>query len=200
MPVESWTQISQTLDVGDAWGIGVLVTDDDGYASSATVTVQVTLPDGTTTTPAATEDPTGAYLAEHTLTLPGRHLAVVTVSGTVVGVVPSTVWAAEVTAGGVPDMSEVRAYLGDTSEDDATIADALAAETAAQRARCRIPAVYPADLAQALKRRVARNLAARAVPVASFTSFEGGGTSSRVPTRDAEISRLEGPYAKRVFG
>jgi len=100
----------------------------------------------------------------------------------------------------VPDLDAVTAYLGETSAADEDIQDALDAETAAQAARCRIPQVYPADLAQALKRRVARNLAARSVPVATFTSFEGGGTSARVPTVDAEIARLEAPYRRRTVG
>ena len=65
---------------------------------------------------------------------------------------------------------------------------------------CRIPAAYPADLGEALCRRVARNLAARSVPVASFSAFEGGGTVTRVPQRDAEVARLEGPYRRLVVG
>jgi hypothetical protein len=199
---EATTSQSQTLDVGDVWEIGVVTLDDDGTPVAATVAVTITTPAGGTATPTAEEeDDTGYYLAEYTTLAAGRHLAVVTVSGTVVGVVPFTAWAQSgTTAAGMPTLSTVKAYLGDTSWSDAEITDALNAETAAQRARCRVPAVYTDDLAQALQRRVARNLAARAVPVATFTSFEGGTTSARVPQLDAEITRFEAPYRRRSFG
>lgn len=63
-----------------------------------------------------------------------------------------------------------------------------------------MPAAYPADLREALLRRVARNLAARAVPVASFTAFDGGATSTRVPGRDPEVRRLEAPHLRLSVG
>lgn len=98
----------------------------------------------------------------------------------------------------VPDLAAVKAYLGvDHTWSDADIADALAAETAAQSRRCLVTP-YEVDLGQALKRRVARNLAARAVQVTTYTSFEGGASTQRVPTRDPEINRLEGPFIKAV--
>lgn len=205
MPVGATTETSQTLDVGDVWEIGVACTDADGDFTAATITVQVTTPTGAVTAPTAVDDgATGYYLAQHTITEAGRHLAVVTASGTVVGVVPFTAWAQNPTpADGMPNAGDALTYLnsmGETSATDADIADALTAEAAAQRARCRIPAVYPPDLRQALLRRVARNLAARSVPIATFTSFEGGGTSSRVPSLDAEVARFEGPYRRRVVG
>lgn len=97
------------------------------------------------------------------------------------------------------DLAACKEYLGtDISWTDPEISGALLAETAAQAARCKLPTVMTDDLAEALKRRVARNLAARAVPVASFTSFDGGATSTRVPTNDPEIARLEAPYRKLV--
>ena len=201
MTVLATTDQSVSLDVGDVWLLGVLALDDDEAPTSATVAVTVTTPSGSTTSPAAVEDGTGYYLAEYTAAAAGRHLAVVSVSGAVVGVVPFTAWAqSPTTAAGMPSLATVKAYLGDTSWTDAEITDALAAESSAQRARCRVPAVYPDDLAQALKRRVARNLAARAVPIATFTSFEGGGTSARVPQLDAEIQRFEAPYRRRKVG
>lgn len=100
-----------------------------------------------------------------------------------------------------PTLPEVKSYLGsDHSWTDAEINDALTAETAAQARRCKVPDPYPSDLGQALKRRCARNLAARNVPVVQFTSFEGGGSTARVPKLDAEIARFEGPFAKRKVG
>lgn len=101
-----------------------------------------------------------------------------------------------------PTVSDVRDYLGDTSATDDEIADALAAETASQDRACRVPddPDYPADLGQALKRRVARNLAARLVPIAQMTTFDGGVSSARVPFRDAEVSRLESPWRRVTVG
>ena len=94
---------------------------------------------------------------------------------------------------------DVKAYLGDTSVPDAELELIIAAEQAAQARVCRIDNYGP-DLVEALKRRVARNIAARNIPVAQFTSFEGGTTSSSVPRRDPEVTRLEAPYRRLVVG
>jgi hypothetical protein len=199
--VNPYTEQSQTLDVGDEWVISVAILDDDGDPTDATVGIIVTTPSGSTSSPTVTEDETGLYTATYTIAAEGRHLAVATSSGDVVGVCPFTAWAASPTdADAMPDVAEVSLYLGDHSWSSDVLTSVLAAEASAQRARCKVPAVYPADLREALLRRVARNLAARAVPVATFTSFEGGGTSARVPMVDAEIARLEGPYRKRRVG
>ena len=99
----------------------------------------------------------------------------------------------------VPTAADADEYLGEHSWPYNNVVDALAAEVAAQAARCRVDP-YTDDLREACLRRVARNLAARSVPVATFTSFEGGGTSARVPSTDPEVSRLEGPYRRMVVG
>jgi hypothetical protein len=199
--VTAVSEQSATLDVGDEWLIVVATSDDDGLPQTATVVAAITTPSGVTSTPTVTEDDTDAtYTARFTVTEAGRHLAVASASGDVVGVVPFTMWAADPAVSAFPDVDAVTLYLGDTSWSQAEISSALTAEAAAQRARCRIPAAYPADLAEALKRRVARNLAARAVPVATFTSFDGQATSQRVPMLDAEILRLEAPYRRRTVG
>lgn len=201
MPVHATTETSVDLEVGDEWLIGVQVVDDDDTPASATVAVAVTTPNGGSATPTAVQDGTGNYLARTTLALAGRYVATVTVSGTVVGVVPFTAWAGTTTpASGMPTVTELADYLGDTSHDTPTLTAALAAEAAAQRARCKVPAVYPADLREALLRRVARNLAARSVPVASVSAFDGGVTSTRVPTSDPEVRRLEAPYRRLAVG
>lgn len=201
MPAHATTDTSVDLEVGDEWLIGVQVVDDDGTPITATVAVAVTTPNGGTVTPTAVEDATGEYLARTTLALAGRYVATVTVSGAAVGVVPFTAYAGTTTpASGMPTTAEVLDYLGDTSHDTDTLTAALAAEAAAQRARCNVPAVYPADLREALLRRVARNLAARSVPVASFSAFDGGVTSTRVPGHDPEVRRLEAPYRRMVVG
>jgi hypothetical protein len=189
------------LDIGDEWYIDTVTTDDDGYATTATVVVTVTDPAGAVTTPPVVEDPAGFHRARPVVGAAGRWLAVAVASGGAVGAVPFTAWVETTTAAaGMPTVAQVQTYLGDTSYTVAEITDALTAEAAAQRARCRVT-TYTDDLAQALKRRVSRNLAARSVPLATFTSFEGGGgAATRVPMLDAEIVRLEAPYRRLVVG
>jgi hypothetical protein len=183
--------------VGDTLRAWVMVTDTDGTGAAAdSVTVAVELPDGSADTGTATaQAQVGLYECTYDLAQSGLTSVVITVTSADFGDdVIAIVLHVRATSGTAVDLEAVKAYLGDTSQSDGEILDALESETAAQAARCRIPSDYPPDLAQALKRRVARNLAARAVPVASYTTFEGGGTANRVPKHDAEIARLEAPY------
>lgn len=183
------------LEVGDVWEISLTV------ETGATVAVVVTDPSGTTSSPTPVEAD-----GEVTISVPlpeeGRYLAVVTVTTDGVPDVEAFTVYAETPGGTVPGLAEVKAYLstgGGTSAEDDVIQGALTAEMRAQSRVCNIPSTYPEDLGEALMRRVARNLAARAVPVAQITSFDGGQQSSRVPTRDPEIIRLEGPFRKAVL-
>lgn len=101
-----------------------------------------------------------------------------------------------------PDLEAVKAYLGTGSSSwtDDELAAALAAETAAQAAVCRMPedgAAWPADLAEALLRRVAVNLAVRGLPLGlQSTVTEAAIGISRVGGGDREIDRLEAPYRR----
>lgn len=113
-----------------------------------------------------------------------------------------------------PDIDTVLTYLGETDSDDerkATIEAALATEIVAQRKVVRAsafgtdpesplpPVAYPADLAEAVCRRVARNIALRNVPLAVLQSdAEGGPTAT--PGKDPEIRRLEGPHRRLPSG
>lgn len=101
-----------------------------------------------------------------------------------------------------PTAGDVEAYLGDTSYTTEEITAALAAEQAAQAARCRVPAddaTWPADLTEALKRRVARNLALRNLPLAQLEGdADLGGITPRVV--DGEVRRLEAPWRKVMLG
>lgn len=193
------------VEHADLWLIGSVVplawrvTDRDGEPASPTaVTLTVTLEGGSPETPTTTEPTTGEILAAYRPTVPGNYTARLVLNGQHAGasedrfiVVAADPWALTV--------AQLRTYLVDTSATDAEIGDALDAERHAQAARCRIEP-YPLDLLQALKRRVARNLAARRVPVATFTAFDGGQTSQRVPAHDAEIRRLESKYRRRPIG
>jgi hypothetical protein len=104
-----------------------------------------------------------------------------------------------------PDLLAVTAYLGDShSWEPDQIAEALAAETAAQARACRIPVEdgpYPADLDEALCRRVAHNLALRALPLGVQANVSDMAVqTTRVGGMDAEVRRLEGPHRKVLFG
>jgi hypothetical protein len=102
----------------------------------------------------------------------------------------------------VPTEQEVADYLGATSATTEEIADAYAAEKADQANRCRVPAdngTWPASLAQALKRRVARNLALRGLPIAVLQGDAEGG-STILPGSDPEVRRFEAPHRKVTFG
>jgi hypothetical protein len=109
-----------------------------------------------------------------------------------------------------PSLANVKAYLGtDHSWSDDEISSALTAETVSQAKRCTIPAdpdpeapvAYPADLAEALCRRVAHNLALRGLPLGlQSTVTEMGASNARVGGIDAETRRLEGPYRRLGVG
>lgn len=95
---------------------------------------------------------------------------------------------------------EIRDYAGVSvaQHTDEVIQDAIAAESAAQGRACKIPAgEMPADLLQALKRRVVRNLAMRALPLGVQADETGG---IRLGSNDPEIRRLEGPHRTRRVG
>lgn len=104
-----------------------------------------------------------------------------------------------------PTILSVKTYLGDDhswSDDDLT--GALIAEKAAQSRRCRVPiddAPWPADLAEALYRRIASNLANRALPLGvSTTLSDMNAATTRVGGLDREVRRLEAPYRKVSVG
>lgn len=103
-----------------------------------------------------------------------------------------------------PGVPEIHDYMGSTSDTWTTdeIVSALAAESAAQAHRCRVPAddaEWPADLAEALCRRVLVNLSMRSKPLALESSISEVGVGfARVGGRDPEVSRLEAPYRRVV--
>lgn len=100
----------------------------------------------------------------------------------------------------VPTLPDVKAYMGQTatSYPDASLVSALAAETAAQGRVCRVESAnYPADLAEALLRRVVRNLAMRRLPLGVMADEMG---STRLGSSDPEVRRLESPFRKRFVG
>lgn len=111
-----------------------------------------------------------------------------------------------------PALADVKAYLGDQNVwEDAEISAALAAEVSAQTRVVRLPADpdpppdplpdYPADLAEALCRRVAHNLAVRGLPLGvSVDLTDVAVATTRVGGTDAEVRRLEAPWRRLVVG
>jgi len=104
-----------------------------------------------------------------------------------------------------PTFVTVKAYLGtDHSWTDGDLAGALAAEKQAQAKRCRTPpddSVWPADLVEALMRRVAANLANRSLPLGVSTVLSDmNAATTRVGGLDREVRRLEAPYRKAAIG
>lgn len=99
-----------------------------------------------------------------------------------------------------PTVEDIQAYLSfdEGSWDADEISSAYAAEKAAQANICLVPAddaEWPADLAEALGRRVAANLAVRSLPLGYSASMsEMAIATSRVGGGDREVERLEAPY------
>lgn len=188
-------------DVGDEILVGHESHNLDGeLEDSDTVVLTVTLPDLTTEQPAVANPPesTGQYLVSYTLEQAGRYVFSWQTTN------PNTASAAAVDVRGIgalPVLQDVKDYLEDAvdSWSDAQLTEVLAAETAAQSKVCRIRAYYPADLREALLRRVARNLALRALPLAVLQGDSEEGNLV-LPGRDPEVRRLEGPHRKVVVG
>jgi hypothetical protein len=100
----------------------------------------------------------------------------------------------------VPTLAQVRAWVqvSATTITDEQLQQVIDAELSNQARLCRVPDDgYPPDLAQALYRRVGRELAAKSIPT-GLTDGEFG--PARLPMFDAEIERLEGPRRVVVFG
>lgn len=200
MTVEALTPTSDLLPVNGRWVIAVQVTDDDGRLVDAAPVVTVTLPAGSTATPTVETVEQGVYRAAYEVVTTGRYVARAVSSG--YGAADFAVYVTATTAGtGMPDADDVAAYMGTSAASWETeeIQDALDAESAAQRSRCRVGAVYPADLRQALLRRVVRNLALRSLPLAVLRGDAEGGDTI-LPGADPEVRRLEAPFRKLAVG
>lgn len=106
---------------------------------------------------------------------------------------------------GPPDVDDVTEYLGvNSSASPEVVEGAWRAEKSAQRSVCRVPAddaEWPDALREALCRRVAHNLALRALPLGVQSAITDSAiATTRVGGTDAEVKRLEAPHRKRVVG
>jgi hypothetical protein len=194
---------SAELQINGRWVIDVAVLDDDGRFVSPDVTVVITStsPADDVSTPTVERLTSGVYRATALVTLPGRYIA--TVSAVGYGAVSFTAFVTDVTtADGMPTVQDVRDYAEDNigSWTDPQIQEVLDSEAVQQRRRLTVGAVYPADVAEALKRRVVRalNLRSKTMPTDFSSGFDGEG-SSFIPFNDPEIKRLEAPYRKVVL-
>lgn len=104
-----------------------------------------------------------------------------------------------------PTVAEVRAWCGVAVNvlADEALTIVIDAETELQAARvCGLPDTYPAELPsslyQALMRRIARQLAARGVPLGVTGADEYGPVV--LPSYDTEIERLEAPWRSIPVG
>lgn len=198
--IASFTAPSVLLGYGEMWAFCVETRDASGYRSSAvTPALTVTLPDASTVAPVFTLTSTGMWMATYTVLASGRFLAH---ASTPEDAVDFSAYVAGATANAaLPDVTACRAFDPENLRNrvDADVQDALDAEAAAQRAKCTIRATYPADLAEALKRRVQVNLAMRPVPLAMATGDADAGPTM-LPTNDPMVRRLEGPYRRRTVG
>jgi hypothetical protein len=103
-----------------------------------------------------------------------------------------------------PPLDDVRAWIRvpATLIPDAQLQQVIDAEALIQARLCRLPedpAALTPDLVQAIYRRVAREVAARGVPLGMMGGDSEYGTA-RLSRFDAEIERLEGPNRKVVVG
>lgn len=110
-----------------------------------------------------------------------------------------------------PTTDEVRAWcsLARTSLSDEQLQQVIDAELQNQGAYCRMPRLpdnvpdpdgYPPMLAQALYRRVGREVASRGVPLGLIGDPASEAGMQRLAQFDAEIERIEGPARLVVFG
>lgn len=193
--------------MADRYALGALVpltfnvTDADGQlADAGAVTLTVTRPDGSTTSPTLDHPSVGVYQYDLQTPIPGRYTARFVATGANAG---STEDVFDVTAAALGHVTvvDVSDYLRDGAAAWTTqeLAETLAAEQAAQAARCRIDP-YTADLREAVLRRVQRNLALRPLPLAVLQGDAEAGSSTVLPGADPEVRRLEGPYRRRRVG
>jgi hypothetical protein len=107
--------------------------------------------------------------------------------------------------GAIPDLETVRAYVRvpATTLSDADLERMRLACLDDQAARCawdtETPDAYPESLAQALLRRVQREIAARNLPL-GMVGLEAEYGPSRIPSFDALVEHHENGYRRAVLG
>ena len=100
-----------------------------------------------------------------------------------------------------PPLEDVRGWIRvpATVLDDQQLQTVIDAESILQARLCTVSDPLTADLVQAIYRRVAREVAARGIPLGMLGADAEYGTA-RLGRWDAEIERLEGPNRRFTFG
>lgn len=197
MTIRALSSDSVSRVVGDLWEMLVDVRDADGELYGAVPVVTVTLPGGSTATPTVETITTGVYRTTYVPASSGRYVASATAAGYGLVYFAAQVSAAT-PASDLPTVDGYREYVDDSggSWSDERIERALNTETSAQRAVCRVGAVYPPDLIEAVYRRIQRNLTMLGQPGVQISD---SGDPVFTPTNDPEVRRLERPYRKLVM-
>lgn len=181
--------VESTVTAGQRWELAVVFTSDDDVVPTYAVT------GAGTASGVLEEDERCRWVAYVPTSAPGWYMAVITAGDDVLNL---ACYAEPVVATDArPTVDDVERYLVETSWTADEIQDALDAEEADQRRRCRTAPTYPKSLFRALVRRTARALAVQAVLLGLQDSE---GFVRRIPVWDGEIRRYEGPYRKVVLG
>lgn len=198
MTVTAVSTTSATLVLGQQWLLDVSVTDVDGCPVADTVVFSVTDPEQADTTSSTETVETGRYRTVVTPVTEGRYVAVA--AGAAYGAAAFTAWVQAVSdAVDFPDVTELDSYLGTNGATTDELQEALDAQGAAQRADCRIPPVYGADLRSALLRRCARHLALKRIPLAVLQGDAENGPTT-LPRNDPMVRDFERNYRKLTMG
>jgi hypothetical protein len=106
------------FDIGDVVPLSVSVYDSAGALADATaVTVTITLPDGTTSTPTVSSSSTGVYSATYTPAVAGMFVESWVATGTNASAYRDSFEVVS-TLGGIVSLEEVQAGLNNTNTDD----------------------------------------------------------------------------------
>jgi len=195
---------ARRFHLGDVVHLVFTVTDDEGTAvAPGGYGLIVRHEDGTQDdiTAGVASETAGSHIIGYSPAKLGRHLATFTATGNYAGVA-SVVFDVDALDLAFIDLTELKAYVGQTSASDAQITEALATERALQALVCWIDP-YEHPLRSALLVRVKRRLAKRAVPLAQVSSYgtQGGATAQYAASSfDADIDELEAPYRAPGFG
>lgn len=202
MSIRVTSGASRMLAVGTPWRMSFETRDTDGCLFDDEPVVTVTLPNASTVLPEvdALTGYYGTYDVIYTPLVTGRFTARAVATDAAVDLLAVVTPA----AGTPPTVADLDTWLGGAGEhswSDEDMADALAAETAAQMRVCRVPAYFPPDLGEALLRRSARLLAMRRQLTAEPRSEGDVDLPSILPgTLDIEVRRLEKPWRRRPIG
>lgn len=187
-----------SYDLGDGVPLTHLVKAPDANGRfclvDATVTLQLTAPDVSHPTADITHPATGVYTATPIPDQLGDWSYQWQITGTVTDLAYGRFRVVDAAVESLVTPADITAYLGSNSYSDEQLQNAIDAESAAQAKVCNVPSPYPRDLREALKRRVARNLAMRPIPLAVLRGDAQAGESNILPGVDPEIRRLEKPY------